>query len=54
MAQNALKEGIWDGLGHVHLYIFQNVSYMFNITVLLCYVMIFQNKVDVVHVLYIY
>jgi len=27
---------------------------MFNITVLLCHVMIYQNKVDVVDVLYIY
>jgi hypothetical protein len=33
MAQTASKEGIRDGLGHVHLYMFQNVSYMFNITV---------------------
>jgi hypothetical protein len=54
MAQTASKKGIRDGLGHVHLYMFQNVSYMFNINVCLCHVMIYQSKVDVVHVLYIY
>jgi hypothetical protein len=30
MAQTTSKEGIRDGLGHVHLYMFQNVIWIYN------------------------